>query len=42
MFSEHNTVRLENNKQKKKEIWRLNIMLLNNQWMTEKKIKKIP
>ena len=40
-FSKHNTVRLESNYKKKKELqkttntWRLNNMLLNNQWVTE-------
>ena len=37
IFSNHNTVWLEINKEKncKKHKWRLNNMLLNNQWITE-------
>ena len=42
LFSDHNTVRLEINNNKKKptkntNTWRLNNMLINNQWMTEVK-----
>ena len=38
IFSDHNTVRLEINKKNTVEyinIWRINNMLLNNQWITE-------
>ena len=39
IFSDHNTMRLEVNYKKKtsrnKNTWRLNNMLLNNQWITE-------
>ena len=40
IFSDHNTMRLEINHKKKKTVkntnrWRLNNMLLNNQWITE-------
>ena len=50
MFSDHNAMRLEINYKKKKTVkntntWRLNNMLLNNQWITEeikKRNKKIP
>ena len=39
IFSDHNTIRLEINNKKKTakntNTWRLNNMLLNNQWITE-------
>ena len=40
IFSDHNTMRLEINHKKKKTVkntnrWRLNNMLLKNQWITE-------
>ena len=40
-FPDHNTIRLEINNKKKTakqptNAWRLNSMLLNNQWITEK------
>ena len=47
IFTDHNTIRLEINKEKKKKkkkdlqkntnMWRQNNMLLNNQWITEEK-----
>ena len=49
IFSNHNAMRLEINYKKKKlqkiQTWRLNNMLLNNQWTTEEskgEIKKYP
>ena len=49
IFSDHNGVRLEINYKKKTaktmSMWRLNNMLLNNQWVTKEfteEIKKIP
>lgn len=48
MFSEHNSMRLEINHKKKTakttNIWRLNNMLVNNQWIIEEikgRIKKV-
>ena len=46
IFSYHNEVRLDVNYRKKKtiknvNIWKLNIMLLNNQWITEEIRKEI-
>jgi len=40
IFSDHNTMRLEINYKQKKDckhtnMWKLNNMLLNNQWLTE-------
>ena len=40
IFSDHNTMRLEINYKQKKDckhtsMWKLNTMLLNNQWLTE-------
>ena len=50
IFSDHNAMRLEINYRKKKAVkstntWRLNYMLLNNQWIfkeIKEEIKKIP
>ena len=48
IFSNHNTMRLDTNYKKQTtkntNIWRLNNMLLNNQWVTEeiKEETKIP
>ena len=49
IFSDHNAIRLEINNKKKTakntNTWRLNNMLLNNQWITEEikeKFLKIP
>ena len=46
MFSDHNTMRLEMKKKKKlfkkkPNVWRLNNVLLNNQWIAEKNKKEI-
>ena len=46
IFSDHKTMRLEMKKKKKTtvknlNVWRLNNVLLNNQWITEKNKKEI-
>ena len=45
IFSDHNGMKLEINYNKKivknKNMWRLNNMLLNNQWITEEVKEKI-
>ena len=45
IFSDHNTMRLEINHKKKTaentNTWRLNNMLLNNQWITEESKEEI-